>query len=200
MVFVVDDDAALRESIVEVVSSLGFSVTGCGSASELQELAPQQHTGCILLDIRLPGQDGLAVHDWLKVSGIRLPVIFISGQADVGTAVHCMKAGAVEFLVKPFGEMQLRRSVSDAVALSRKQFCRSESEDLVRNLVSSLTPSEKVVANLIAKGLTTKMIAAELERSENTIKIHRHRIFTKLMVGSAASLANIIHYCQIGEG
>jgi FixJ family two-component response regulator len=199
MVFVVDDDDDLRTNLVELVESLGYPATGCVSASELQELAPKWKSGCILLDVKLPGQDGLAVQEWLNRTGIVLPVIFISGIQDVGTVVHCMKSGAVEFLQKPFGEMALRRAVSSAVGLSRKRFCAEESKRLIRRLLDNLTPTELFVARKISKGYPTKLIAAEMGRSENTVKIHRHRIFHKLKVNSAASVANLIRHGELAD-
>lgn len=196
MVFVVDDEPDIRENLAELVESLGYQATACASASELQEHAPRFRSGCILLDIKLPGLDGLAIQDWLNQADIKLPVIFISGVRDVTTVVQGMKSGAIEFLQKPIGEMALRRAVTAGVALSRKRFCRKESETLVRSLIEALTPTELYVARMISRGYPTKLIAAEMERSENTVKIHRHRIFNKLKVNSAASVANIMQHAD----
>lgn len=199
MVFVVEDDDDLRENLVELVDGLGFEAMGCASAAELIEHLPRYKTGCVLLDIRLPGQDGLAVQEWINGANFVLPVVFISGVQDVATVVHCMKSGAFDFLQKPFGEMQLRKAVTSAVGESRRRFCRFESERLVRQLIGSLTPTETYVAAMISRGYSTKLIAAEMGRSENTVKIHRHRIFNKLKVNSAASVANIIRHAQGAE-
>lgn len=196
MVFVVEDDDALREGIVETVQNLGFPVNSCSNASKLLALLPQYKTGCILLDIRLPGQDGVAVQEWINRSNATLPIVFISGTQDVVTAVHCMKAGAFDFLQKPFGEMALRSAVNAAVGSSRRSYCRRQSEELAKSMIASLTPTELHVSRMISKGYPTKMIAAEMGRSENTIKIHRHRIFTKLKVNSAASVANITRHAE----
>jgi len=196
-VIVVDDDDDLRDLLVELVEALGFKAIGCSSATQLMERAPHTKTGCILLDIKLPGQDGLAIQDWLTQSDIMLPVIFVSGVQDIGTVVHCMKAGAVEFLQKPFNELALRRAVHQAIGLSRQRFCEEESKRLLRALIATLTPTELFVANCIAMGNLTKRIAADMGRSENTVKIHRHRVFTKLKVHSAASVANIMHYAGL---
>lgn len=198
-VFVVDDEPALRDGLVELVGSLGYRAIGCASAVELQEQSPHCSSGCILLDIMLPGLDGLAIQDWLNQSNIVLPVIFISGIHDVATVVQGMKGGAIEFLQKPIGEMALRRAVNAGVALSRKRHCRQESERLVHALVQALTPTELHVARMISKGYPTKLIAAEMGRSENTVKIHRHRIFNKLKVNSAASVANIMQHANFDQ-
>ena len=201
MVCVVDDDDALRTEIVELVESLGYPATGFATAAELRERAPEWKSGCILLDVNLPDQDGIAVLEWLTRAAIALPVIFLSGVEDIGTVVHCMKSGAVEYLRKPCGEMALRRSISTAVALSRKQFCAAESRRAIRRMIEDLTPTELYVAQMIAKGYPTKLIAAEMGRAENTVKIHRHRIFQKLQVNSAASVANLIRHGEAtGDG
>ena len=194
MVFVVDDEVEIRENLVELIQSFGFPALGCESAAELQASVAGVSSGCILLDVRLPGLDGIAAQDWLSKAGINLPIIFISGIRDVSTAVQGLKGGAIEFLEKPFSELVLRRAVISGVGLSRQRHCRKESERFVRGLVDKLTPTELYVAGMIAKGYPTKMIAAEMGRSENTLKIHRHRIFTKFQVNSAASVANIMNF------
>jgi FixJ family two-component response regulator len=196
-VFVVDEDADLRASLVATVESLGYRAISCANAGELQAVVGQWKTGCILLEVRLSGQDGLAVQEWLNRVGISLPVIFISGIQDVPVAVEAMKAGAIEFLSKPVGEMVLRRAVSEAVAQSRKRFCRNESEQMVRAMLGTLTPTEILVAARISQGYPTKLIASHMDRSENTVKIHRHRIFQKLKVNSAASVANLMHHAAV---
>jgi FixJ family two-component response regulator len=193
-VFVVDDDDDLRVDLVELVEGLGFPAMGCASGADLLAALPAYKTGCVLLDIRLPGQDGLAVQEWINRAGIALPVVFISGVQDISTVVHCMKAGAFDFLQKPFGEMALRSAVSSAIGHSRKRHCRLESEKMVRQMISSLTPTETHVAGMISRGYPTKLIAAEMQRSENTVKIHRHRIFNKLKVSTAASVANLVRH------
>jgi len=196
MVFVIDDDESLRTDLVEMVEGLGFSAMGFGSSVELFAELPNYDAGCVLLDIRLPGEDGLAIQEWMIKSRVTLPVVFMSGIKDISTVVHCMKAGAFDFLQKPFGEMQLRAAVSSAVGVSRTRFCRIESQAMVRQLIDALTPTEAAVANMISRGLSTKMVAAQMDRSENTIKIHRHRIFQKFKVNSAASVANIMRHIE----
>lgn len=199
MVLVVEDDDDLRETLVELVVSLGFDAVGCPSGQEMQRLVATYSSGCVLLDVKLPGSDGIALQEWLNQTGVSLPVVFLSGIQDVGTAVHCMKSGAVEFLQKPFSEMALRRAITSAVGLSRQRFCTQQTENLVASLVALLTPTERVVAKMISRGYPTKLIAAELGRSENTVKIHRHRVFNKMMVNSAASLANIFRVADPAE-
>ena len=197
MAFVVEDDKPLREELVEIVMSQGHPVIGVQSAAELQSMARLYETGCVILDIRLPGQDGLSVQEWMNTVNSPFPIIFLSGVKDVSTIVNCMKAGAVEFLPKPFDEMVLRRAVNNAIGVSRQRHCMRVSQDMIRKLVSTLTPTELVVAKLIARGYPTKSIASELGRSENTVKIHRHRIFAKFSVNSAASVGNIMTHADL---
>jgi len=199
MVFIVEDDTVLREELVEIVASQGHAVMGMQSAMELQSMAQTYETGCVILDIRLPGQDGLSIQEWMNGVKSPFPIIFLSGVRDVATIVSCMKAGAVEFLPKPFEEMALRRAVNTAIGVSRQRHCLQVSQDLIRRLVAKLTPTELVVAKLIARGYPTKSIANELGRSENTVKIHRHRIFSKLSVSSAASVGNIIAHADLSR-
>lgn len=197
VVIVVEDDGDFRSEIIEMVKSQGYPVIGIASVKELQSIAEKYDAGCILLDIRLPGLDGLSAQDWLNSINSSMSVVFMSGVRDIATIVQCMKAGAVEFLSKPFGEISLRRAVDMAIGVSRQRYCTKQSRNLVRQLISRLTPTEMVVANLMARGYLTKAIATELGRSENTIKIHRHRIFNKLRINSAASVGNIIRHAQL---
>ena len=196
MVVIVEDDADLRDELVEQVKLQGYPVIGLASSNELKNVARDYKTGCVLLDIRLPGQDGLSIQEWLNAIESPLPVIFISGVKDVTTIVSCFKGGAVDFLPKPFDEMVLRRAVDSAVGLSRKRHCAQASRNMVSELLDMLTASELVVAKLIARGYPTKSIAEVLGRSENTIKIHRHRVFSKLSMNSAASVSNIMDHAM----
>ena len=200
MVFVVEDDDDLRDELIAHIKLLGYPVTGAKSSNDLKNVVRQFEAGCILLDIRLPGQDGLSLQEWLNSIKSPLPVIFISGVRDVATVVRCMKDGAVEFLPKPFDEMALRRAVNSAIGISRKRHCMQISQEMVRELLDTLTPSELVVAKMIARGYPTKLVADELGRSENTVKIHRHRVFGKLRVNSAASVSNVMSHVMDEEG
>lgn len=195
-VLIVDDEPDLRTHLTDLVASLGYHALACGSATELQEKAQRFQSGCILLDIKLPGLDGLAIQEWLTSASIKLPVIFISGTSDIGTVVQGMKAGAIDFLQKPISEMALRRAINRGIAQSRKYFCHSESAKMVKAAIAGLTPTELYVARIISKGYPTKLIAGEMGRSENTIKIHRSRIFNKLKINSAASLANLLNHAD----
>jgi FixJ family two-component response regulator len=196
MVFAVDDDPVFRAEIVETLAYFGYPAMACASAAELQSEVSRYQSGCILLDLKLPGEDGLSIQRWLHRAGITLPVVYISATQDIGTIIHCMKSGIVDFLQKPFTEMALRRAVEEAIGLSRKRHCFQQSQHMVKRLLATLTPTELLVARMIARGYVTKQIAAEMQRSENTVKIHRQRIFQKLMINSTASVANLLHHAQ----
>lgn len=193
-VFVVEDDADLREALVETIEEMGYDVIGFSSAVECQHRFGEASTGCVLLDIKLPGRDGISTLEDLKLAETPLRAIMLTGLSDVAVAVHCMKIGAVDYLVKPVNEMTLRRTIDRAVGLSRVAHCRTESRLLISRMLDRLTAAESNIAEMLARGFSTKMIAGELGRSENTVKIHRHRIMSKLKISSVASLANLYNY------
>lgn len=191
MVLVVDDDADMRQELIDQMQLLGYPATGCSSGAELKAVAGRYTSGCILLDIGLPDDDGLTLHKWLRANGVALPVVHISGRHDLDEAIEGLKDGATDFLKKPFSNTALHQAVTSAVGQSRKRYCRHESKRMVTALFDRLSPTERRVAEMIARGYSTKLIADELGRSENTIKIHRQRVFVKLRVNSAASIANL---------
>ena len=191
MVLVVDDDDAIRQELIDQVLLLGYPATGCSDGAELKAIAAQFASGCILLDIGLPDDDGLELQKALLQMGVTLPVVFVSGQLGVDNVIDGWNSGATAFLRKPYSLSDLHQAVTAAVGQSRKRYCRQESIRMVTALFDRLSPTERRVADMIASGYPTKLIAAELERSENTIKIHRQRIFMKLRVNSAASVANL---------
>ncbi len=191
MVLVVDDDDAIRQELMDQVLLLGYPATGCSNGAELKAVVGQFASGCILLDIGLPDENGLELQQSLRHMGIALPVVFVSGRLGVDEVIDGMRGGATAFLRKPYSEATLHQALTAAVGQSRKQHCRLSSIRTVTALFERLSPTERRVADMIASGYPTKLIAAELGRSENTIKIHRQRIFMKLRVNSAASVANL---------
>jgi FixJ family two-component response regulator len=198
-VFVAESDEAEREYLMEIIRDLGFLALGVSTASELYELVPHYKTGCILLDMTPRGGEGLALQEHLNKTGANLPMVFISTVSDAPTIVQCMRLGAADFIQKPIAEISLRWAVIAAVADSQRRYCISSSRMIVNRLIASLTFTERKVAELIARGFPTKVIATEMGRSENTVKIHRQRIFSKLMVNSAASVSNIMHHGNAGH-
>lgn len=200
MVFVVDDDDDVRGDLVELLERLGHAVVGCASGQELQEVVPGYDSGLILLDLKMPGMDGIAVQEWLVDAGVKLPVIFLSGANDVGTVLHCVRSGAFDYLQKPARELGLRAQLNAAIGHSRKEHCLRESRAMVLRMVEALTPTELLVAQMIAQGYVTKQIADKMQRSVNTVKIHRQRVYAKLLVNSSASIANLLRHCGFMPG
>jgi FixJ family two-component response regulator len=193
LVFIVEDDEELRTDLSEIVRGMGYEVVGCANFADFIENIESADTGCVIVDIRLPGSDGLAVLENLEQSGSALPAVMLSGMQDPQVAAHCMKHGAVDYLLKPANEIALGRAIGNAIAVSRSRFCEKQSKTLVQSLVSELTPSELKIAQLLAEGHTTKLVSGILGRSENTVKIHRHRVMQKLNISTVANLANIIN-------
>lgn len=194
VVYLIDRDHQAHSAVAAVAAPFGVEVLHFGDMTELLSAVRPEDTGCIILDVSLLVQDGPTVQKWLSDSYPALPVVFTSDEHDISTVAHCMKAGAFDFIQRPFSDMQLRSVISSAIGESRKRHCAIQSQRFVRSLMSTLTRTELLVARHLSKGLPTKMIASDLVRSENTVKIHRHRIFKKLKVNSAASVANLYRF------
>lgn len=195
-VYILDDDPVILEELRELVEWCGYTVKCFSSPLEFQRESVASLQGCVMLDVELPGVDGIEMHTWLRSVAPNLPVIFLSGVSSIETAVSCMRAGAVEFLVKPIKQGDLRRALTAAIGAGRMKTCRRESVEEVGRMVQALTPAEWRVAELIAQGYVTKQIANLLDRSENTTKIHRFRIFNKLGVTSSAQLVKIVEMAK----
>lgn len=198
LVLVVEDEDDLRADLVELISGMGHAAMGCKDAAEFEKNFASADTGCLVLDIRLQGGDGISVLQRARDMGSVLPAIMLTGVLDPSVAADCIKIGAIEYIVKPANEMRLRRAIQAAVSLSRSQFCRKQSKIRAQKIIELLTPAEEVVANFLAKGLTTKQIAGLQGRSENTVKIHRHKIMKKIKINSVASIANLYNYLSAG--
>jgi FixJ family two-component response regulator len=187
-VYVVDDDIALREALSSLFRSVGLQVAVFGSAAEFLEKKLPDMPSCLVLDIRLPGVSGLDFQGQLAKAGIRMPVIFMTGHGDIPMSVRAMKAGAVDFLTKPFRDQDMLDAVFTALETDRKQL---ESDAGVAELTAhyqSLTAREKEVMAYVTKGLMNKQIAGELGLSEITVKIHRGHVMRKMAVRSLADL------------
>jgi FixJ family two-component response regulator len=188
MVYVIDDDLSLREALSSLFRSVGLQVKLFGSAAELLERKLPDVPSCLVLDIRLPGVSGLDFQAQLARSGIRMPVIFMTGHGDIPMSVRAMKAGAVDFLTKPFRDQDILDAVFSALETDRKQL---ESDQGIADLSAhyqSLTAREKEVMAYVTKGLMNKQIAGELGLSEITVKIHRGHVMRKMGVRSLADL------------
>ncbi|MFT3730252.1 MAG: response regulator transcription factor [Hyphomicrobium sp.] len=187
-VYVVDDDTAIRDALSSLFRSVGLQVNVFGSAAEFLQKKLPHIPSCLVLDIRLPGVSGLDFQTQLAKAGIRMPVIFMTGHGDIPMSVRAMKAGAVDFLTKPFRDQDMLDAVFSAIETDRKQL---ESDHGIAELVAhyeSLTAREKEVMAYVTKGLMNKQIAGELGLSEITVKIHRGHVMRKMEVRSLADL------------
>jgi len=190
-VFVVDDDPSVRRSTERLVRSLGFQVRTFASASEFLDQARVEGPACLVLDVRLPGQSGLDLQQELTSSGVEIPIIFITGHGSIPMTVRAMKAGAVEFLAKPFRPPELLAAIREAIERDRAAHRERLEAGALRERYATLTPREREVMALVAGGLLNKQIAGELETSERTIKFHRAHIMKKMQAGSLAELVRM---------
>ena len=191
IVFVVDDDPPVRRAIKRLIGSAGLQVELFGSAQEFLESRRADAPSCLVLDIKLPGINGLDFQRQLAEAGIRIPIVFISGHGDIPMTVRAMKAGAVEFLTNPFRDQDLLDAIE--VALERDRTRRQEESKIavLRERFDSLTPREQEILPLVVSGRPNKQIAAELGTSEITIKVHRGSIMRKMQAESLADLVRM---------
>jgi len=191
IVFVVDDDASVREAVQRLIASVGLRVQTFGSTSEFLTSKRPEAPACLVLDVRLPDASGLELQRDLAAANIQIPIIFITGHADVPMTVRAMKAGAVEFLTKPFRGQELLDAVQEAIARDRVAWNDRAQIAELRSRYDSLTAREKEVMQLVASGLLNKQIGAELGTSELTIKTHRGRVMEKMRAESLADLVRM---------
>jgi FixJ family two-component response regulator len=188
-VFVVDDDPSVRKGLARLLSSAGYRADTFPSADEfLARWLPDPVPGCALLDIMMPGIDGLELQRRLLDERHRLPIIFITGHGDIPSSVRAMKAGAVDFLAKPFNDEDLFRAVREAIARDARDRDERQERDAVAARYATLTPREREVMAIVVRGKLNKQIAHELGLSEKTVKIHRGRVMEKMQVQSVADL------------
>src|SRR5271163_3619465 len=191
VVLVVDDDIAMRESLASLFRSVGLRVTMFGSAPELLQSKLPNAPSCLVLDIRLPGISGLDFQVEMAKSGIRIPIIFMTGHGDIPMSVQAMKAGAVDFLTKPFRHQDMLDAVAQAIERDRKRRDSEKSLADLKLLYESLTAREREVLALVTAGMMNKLIAEELGVSEITVKVHRSHVMRKMRTRSLADLARI---------
>jgi FixJ family two-component response regulator len=193
IVFVVDDESAVGVSIKRLLHSVGLEARHFTSASEFLRAKRPDAPGCLVLDVRLPDLSGLDLQQELAKANVDLPVIFITGHADIPMTVRAMKAGAVEFLTKPFREQELLEAVQRAIGRHRQIRDQRAAMRVLQSRYELLTPREREVFPLVASGLLNKQVAAELHASEKTIKVHRGQLMQKM---EAHSLSDLIRMAE----
>lgn len=196
-VFVVDDDHAVRRFLCGLIASVDLRVEAYASAREFLDAYEPGRPGCLLLDIRMPGMSGLELQKELAERAIDLPVIILTGHGDVQLAVHAMKAGAVDFIEKPFNNELLLDRVQNAVAESVEADSTRVRRDQIMGRVDLLTPRERQVLDMVVAGETNKGIARRLDISEKTVEIHRAKVMEKMQAKSLADLVKMVAIVEI---
>ncbi|MGA8491026.1 MAG: response regulator transcription factor [Terriglobales bacterium] len=191
IVFVVDDDASLREALKSLIRSVGLHVELFGSAQEFLQRKGPNVPSCLVLDIRLPGTSGLDFQRKLAEANIFIPIIFITGHGDIPMSVRAMKAGAVEFLTKPFRDQDLLDAIHTGLERDRARRQRESEIAVLRERFEWLTPREREVLPLVVSGLPNKQIAAEIGTSETTVKVHRSQLMRKMGANSLPELVRM---------
>ena len=196
-VFIIDDDPSARKGLSRLVRAAGMSVEVYGSALEFLERKHYDGYGCILLDVKMPGLNGLELQEELAKVDYSLPIIFISGHADVPEAARAMKKGAVNFLTKPVDRDHLLESISESLARDRENRKAYSEKAEFRERIATLSPREYEVMTFVIAGMLNKQIAYELEIAEDTVKIHRGRMMRKMKVESVAELVRLTEIAEV---
>lgn len=199
VVFVVDDDVSVRESLELLIQNEGWSVETFASAQEFLDRTRALVPSCLILDVSLPGLNGLDLQHRVERERAHLPIIFITGHGDIPTTVRAMKAGAVEFLTKPLSDEVLLNAIQQALERSRIALGRDAQIEELRKCYGSLTPREREVMALVVSGLLNKQVGSELGISEITVKAHRGRVMEKMKAGSLADLVKMATKLRIAR-
>jgi len=199
MVFVVDDDQSVREALSSLIRSIGLDVETYASAHEYLRRQPQQSPACLVLDVRMPGLSGLDLQRELANQGREIPIIFVTAHGDIPMTVKAMKAGAAEFLSKPFRDQDLLDAICQALARDRASMSARADLAEMRWRYARLTQREKEVAMLVVRGLPNKQVAAKLNVSEITVKVHRRHIMVKMEAKSLPELVRITEALRLNS-
>jgi FixJ family two-component response regulator len=191
IVYIVDDAAAVRDSLESLLRSVGQASASFASAREFLQAERPDLAACLVLDVRLPEQNGLDLQQSLAAAGSQLPIIIITGHGDIPMTVAAMKAGAIDFLAKPFRDQDLLDAIQRGIRLDRQRREGARWLDLLRQRYATLTPRERGVMAMVAEGLANKQIAAALDLKEITIKVHRAQVMRKLEARSLPELVRI---------
>jgi FixJ family two-component response regulator len=191
VIYVVEDDPSFRRSMERLIRACGFEAVAYSSAESFLKQKRIRHPACLVLDVQLPGIDGLTLQEELNKCNFTLPVIFLTGYGNVPMSVRAMKQGAAEFLQKPFEARQLQAAVRQAVASDRLKMRQEARQSKIHALIKTLTPREREVFSWVITGKLNKQIARALGTAEKTVKIHRGRVMQKLCVSSVAELVRL---------
>ncbi len=199
VIFVVDDDPSIRRSLRRLFRFAGFAVEEFASAQEFLARERPNALGCLVLDVRMPGMTGLALQEAILAAGLSIPIVFLTGHGDVPTSVRAMKAGAVDFIEKPFDRGVLLDTVRKAIERHRQ--ARQQDAELAeaRELLGRLTPREREVMDMVVQGVLNKRIALHLGITERTVKAHRAQVMEKLGFASAAELARLVERVNLAD-
>jgi FixJ family two-component response regulator len=192
-VFIVDDDPSICEGLSNLLESVGIAARHYPSAEAFRELWDKSSAGCLLLDARLPGVSGVEFQEQMREAGMAIPIIFMTAHGDMPMVRKVMKAGAIEFLIKPFQKEELIHAVEQAFEFDRIRRREAEALDSIQARIDSLSEREREVMALVTTGLLNKQIAGDLNLSEITVKLHRRRVMEKMQAGS---LAELVKMCE----
>ena len=197
VVFIVDDDASVRDALKRLIRSVGLRVELFGSAREFLQRGRPDVPSCLVLDVRLPGIGGLDLQRQLADANVQTPIIFITAHGDIPMSVRAMKAGAVEFLTKPFRDQDLLDAIQIALERDRARLQREAEIAVLRERFVSLTLREREVVAMVVSGMPNKQIAGEIGITENTVKVHRSRAMEKMQAQSLADLVKMVERLKI---